>query len=118
MEKMLDCSNLLTECMESHMEQAQILLFSMPINPNEWSQKMDHCQSQQRYRRSPKKGRKIGGNRATSHGGSLGSAISSSLSRSAAPSSVRRQSSSGSVLQGILGEDNKIIVTNWCLNGS
>ena len=35
MEKMLDCSNLLTECMESHMEQAQILLFSMPIDPNE-----------------------------------------------------------------------------------
>ena len=107
MEKMLDCSNLLTNCMESHMEQAQILLFSMPIDPNEWSQKMDHCQSQQRYRRSPKKGRKIGGNRGTSPGGSLGNTISSSLSRSSAPSSVRRQSSSGSVLKGILGEKNQ-----------
>ena len=55
MEKMLDCSNLLSECMESHLEQAQILLFSLPINPMEWSSTMDHCQSQQRYKRTPKK---------------------------------------------------------------
>ena len=95
---MLDCSNLLSECMVSHMEQAETLLFSLPINPNEWSQTMDNCQDQQRYRRSAGKAR--------SRGGSLGRAISqTSIGRSLTHSSVlsRKSSTSESVLRGLLG---------------
>jgi hypothetical protein len=116
MEKILDCSNLLSECMETHLEQAQNLLFSLPINPMEWSPTMDHCQSQQRYKRTPKKrgGSHGGSSRGGSHGGSsrggiLGRALSSSIGRSfsrgSSPSSVGgRKSSSGSVLRGLLGK--------------
>ena len=115
---MLDCSNLLSECMESHLEQAQTLLFSLPINPMEWSPTMDHCQSQQRYKRTPKKrggshgGSSRGGGGShggSSRGGSLGRALSSSIGRSfsrgSSPSAFGgRKSSSGSVLRGLLGK--------------
>ena len=123
MEKMLDCSNLLSECMESHLEQAQTLLFSLPINPMEWSSTMDHCQSQQRYKRTPKKrgsshggsSRGGGSHGGSSRGGSLGRALSSSIGRSfsrgSAPSAVGgRKSSSGSVLRGLLGKVSRLIV--------
>ena len=120
---MLDCSNLLSECMESHLEQAQTLLFSLPINPMEWSSTMDHCQSQQRYKRTPKKrggshggsSRGGGSHGGSSRGGSLGRALSSSIGRSfsrgSAPSAVGgRKSSSGSVLRGLLGKVSQLIV--------
>ena len=124
MEKMLDCSNILSECMESHLEQAQTLLFSLPINPMEWSSTMDHCQSQQRYKRTPKKrggshggsSRGGGGSHGGSgRGGSLGRALSSSIGRSfsrgSAPSAVGGQkSSSGSVLRGLLGKVSRLII--------
>lgn len=55
MEKMIDCSELLSPCMETHMSEASALLFSMPVNVDEWSQMMSMCQVQHRFKRSPGK---------------------------------------------------------------
>lgn len=64
MERMIDCSDHLSICMDSHLEEAQEKLFAMPINVEQWSEMMLKCQTQQRFKRSP--GRRGGSSRSSS----------------------------------------------------
>ena len=57
---MIDCSSILSPCMESHMTEAQIMLFAMPIDIEDWSQMMSKCQ-QQNVLRFKRMARKRGG---------------------------------------------------------
>jgi hypothetical protein len=50
---MIECSDHLSFCMDSHMAEAENLLFSMPIDLLEWSKMMDKCHVQNRFKRSP-----------------------------------------------------------------
>merc|ERR1712110_1254116 len=75
MEKMIDCSAVLSPCMESHMSEAQAMLFAMPIDIQDWSHMMSKCQTPEfRFKRSAKKrgsGSTSSGS-SRSHGGSKG----------------------------------------------
>ena len=107
MEKMLDCSELLTNCMENHMDEATALIFNMPVNLKDWSQTMEKCQSQQRYKRS------AGKDRVTSSIGRVASrlAATSSIGRSLGhhkiPSASIGKSRDASLVQGFLGKSTK-----------
>ena len=67
MEKMIDCSSILSPCMESHMSEAQLLLFAMPIDIEAWSHLKSKCQSHQfRLKRTAGKRGHSGGSRTSS----------------------------------------------------
>ena len=67
MEKMIDCSSILSPCMELHMSEAQLLLFAMPIDIEAWSHLKSKCQSHQfRLKRTAGKRGHSGGSRTSS----------------------------------------------------
>ena len=125
MEKMIDCSSILSPCMESHMTEAQIMLFAMPIDIEDWSQMMSKCQQQNvlRFKRMARKrgGGGSSGSRSRSRSGSFGRTVSRITSRvrdrqgrnkniSRGSSSVRTSQSgsrSSGLFKSILGNDFK-----------
>jgi len=52
MEKMIDCSELLSHCMESHLQEASAILFAMPVDIENWGEMMSRCEAHDRYKRS------------------------------------------------------------------
>ena len=94
MENLIDCSEILSQCMESHMEESQSLLFSMPINIAQWNEIiLEKCQNKpNRYPRSAGKTR----NRAKSVGRAL---IGRTLTRTSSSSSVRSFTQTGNSRQ-------------------
>ena len=81
MEKMIDCSSILSPCIESHMSEAQTMLFAMPIDIDDWSQMMTKCQQQNvlRFKRMARK--RKGGGSSSSRGNSRSQSRSGSFSR-------------------------------------
>ena len=59
MEKMIDCSELLSHCMESHLQEASSILFSMPVDIENWGQMMSQCEAHDRYKRSAGRATKV-----------------------------------------------------------
>ena len=55
MEKMIDCSEMLSHCMESHLQEASAILFAMPVDIENWGQMMSRCEAHDRYKRSASK---------------------------------------------------------------
>ena len=123
MEKMIDCSSILSPCMESHMTEAQIMLFAMPIDIEDWSQMMSKCQQQNvlRFKRMARKrgGGGSSGSRSRSRSGSFGRTVSRITSRvryrqgrnkNIGSSSVRTSQSgsrSSGLFKSILGNESK-----------
>ena len=59
---MIDCSELLSHCMESHMQEASSILFSMPVDIENWGQMMSQCEAHDRYKRSAGRASKVAKN--------------------------------------------------------
>ena len=127
MEKMIDCSSILSPCIESHMSEAQTMLFAMPIDIDDWSQMMTKCQQQNvlRFKRMARKrkggGSSRGNSRSQSRSGSFSRTVSRITSRvrdrqgrnrniSRGSSSVRTSQSgskSSGLFKSILGNESK-----------
>jgi len=97
MEKMIDCSAVLSPCMESHMSEAQAMLFAMPIDIQDWSHMMSKCQTPEfRFKRSAKKRGSGSTTSGRSRSGSIGRTVSRVASQSGISKAISRVTSRGS----------------------
>ena len=99
MEKMIDCSELLSHCMESHMQEASAMIFAMPVDVENWGQMMSKCEGQNRYKRSAGRGSKAVKAAATRV---ITKTIASRTGKSA-QGSFQRTSGAKTLLGGFLG---------------
>ena len=114
MEKMIDCSSILSPCMASHMSEAQLLLFAMPIDIEAWSHLKLKCQSHQfRLKRTAGKRGQSGGSRTSSirktisrvaNQSRVGKSLSRLTSGGHGGSRSHGSSSGGSPLKSLLGK--------------
>ena len=94
---MIDCSAVLSPCMESHMSEAQAMLFAMPIDIQDWSHMMSKCQTPEfRFKRSAKKRGSGSTTSGRSRSGSIGRTVSRVASQSGISKAISRVTSRGS----------------------
>lgn len=143
MEKMLDCSELLSNCMESHLMEATNMIFNMPVNLQTWSPLMENCQAKNRYKRSAGKrlksavsrvassssiGRTLSQNSriaqvSSSHHGAGGGLLKSLLGNKASTSSglgalAKKSGTGGLAKKGIFGKVGKYAVAGLAAYGT